>query len=101
MTYILQVDFKMDGPFGDEMVTGFSDLAKSINDEDGFIWKIWTENAENNEAGGIYNFETKETAEQYLEMHSKRLASFGITQINSKIFAVNNKLTKINNGPIK
>lgn len=40
MSYILQVDFKMEGPFGNEMVKEFTDLAKSINDEEGLIWKI-------------------------------------------------------------
>src|SRR5699024_11325033 len=93
MTYILQVDFKMDGAFGDEMAKNFEDLAKSINEEDGFIWKIWTEDPEAKEAGGIYNFETKETAEKYLDMHSKRLTSAGATDIEAKIFAVNSKLT--------
>ncbi|WP_313235849.1 monooxygenase [Sporosarcina ureae] len=101
MTYVLQVDFKMNGPFGEEMAEGFADLAKSINEEEGFIWKIWTEDPEANEAGGIYNFETKESAEKYVEMHTKRLASFGITDINAKIFAVNSTLTTINKGPVK
>jgi hypothetical protein len=91
----------MHGPFGDEMAKAFSDLAKSINEEDGFIWKIWTESPETNEAGGIYIFETKETAEKYMDMHSKRLASFGITDVNAKIFAINSKLTEITKGPIK
>lgn len=99
MSYVLQVDFKMNGPFGDEMAEAFSDLAKSINEEDGFIWKIWTENSEKNEAGGIYLFETKETAEKYNIMHTSRLADFGITDINAKIFSVNPKLTEINKGP--
>lgn len=101
MTYILQVDFKMDGPFGDEMTAAFTDLAKTINDEEGFIFKIWTESPETNEAGGIYNFETKETAEKYLAMHTKRLAGFGINEVNAKIFANNAKLTEINKGPVK
>ncbi|ARF15935.1 monooxygenase [Sporosarcina ureae] len=101
MSYIVQVDFKMNGPFGDEMAEGFADLAKSINEEEGFIWKIWTEDPEANEAGGIYNFETKESAEKYVEMHTKRLASFGIMDINAKIFAVNATLTAINKGPVK
>lgn len=101
MVYVLQVDFKMNGPFGDEMADAFSDLAKSINEEEGFIWKIWTENPETNEAGGIYMFETKETAEKYIEMHSKRLAGFGILDINAKIFEINTKLTEITNGPVK
>lgn len=100
MAFILQVDFKMDGPFGKEMVEGFKELAESINQEEGFIWKIWTEDAMVGEAGGIYLFETKETAAAYLEMHSKRLNGFGITEINAKIFEVNEALTHINNGPI-
>ena len=101
MAYVLQVDFKMDGPFGDEMAVGFSDLAKSINEEEGFLWKIWTESPETNEAGGIYIFETKETAEKYMDMHAKRLAGFGINNVNAKIFAINSKLTEITKGPIK
>lgn len=100
MAYVLQVDFKMEGPFGDEMATEFADLAKSINEEEGFMWKIWTEDPENNEAGGIYIFETKETAAKYMDMHSKRLAGFGITEVNAKIFTINSKLTEITHGPL-
>ena len=47
-------------------ILGFS---KSINEEDGFHWKIWTENEETKEAGGIYVFEEKQDAEKYAEMH--------------------------------
>lgn len=101
MAYILQVDFKMDGPFGDEMAVAFSDLAKSINEEQGFLWKIWTENPEEKIAGGIYAFETKETAQQYLDMHTKRLGGFGINEVNAKILAINPKLTEITKGPVK
>ena len=101
MKYLLQVDFKMDGPFGDEMSKGFADLAKSINNEPGVIWKIWTEDAAAKEAGGIYLFETKEDAEKYLVMHSARLTSFGITDIRGKVFEVNEALSLINNAPIK
>jgi hypothetical protein len=100
MAYVLQVDFKMDGPFGDEMAEKFSDLAKSINEEEGFMWKIWTENQETNDVGGIYIFETKETAEKYLDMHSIRLDGFGITDVNAIIFNINSKLTEITKGPI-
>ncbi|OMF28640.1 monooxygenase [Paenibacillus sp. FSL H8-0548] len=100
MAYVLQVNFKMNGPFGDEMAEEFSDLAKSINEEDGFMWKIWTESSETNEAGGIYLFETKETAEKYYVMHMSRLAGFGITNVNAKIFAINSKLTEITKGRV-
>ncbi|WP_053361425.1 monooxygenase [Bacillus sp. FJAT-27251] len=100
MAYVLQMDFNMEGPFGDEMAEAFSGLAKSINDEEGFLWKIWTENPDTNEAGGIYLFETKETASKYLDKHSKRLAQFGIADVNAKIFAINSKLTGITQGPV-
>ena len=82
MAYVLQVDFKMNGPFGDEMAEAFSDLAKSINEEEGFMWKIWTESPETSEAGGIYIFETKETAEKYMDMHSKRLVLFHVENLD-------------------
>lgn len=100
MPYIVQVDFKMDGSFGEEMATAFQDLAHSINNEEGMLWKIWTEDAEVKEAGGIYLFASKESAEKYLTMHTARLTSFGITDIRGKVFAVNEALSMINNGPI-
>jgi len=101
MAYILQMDFKLDGPFGEEMTEEFSGLAKSINEEEGFLWKIWTEDSEAEEAGGIYLFKSKESAEKYLTMHTERLKGFGIEPVNGKIFEVNEELTQINNGPIK
>lgn len=101
MAYVLQMDFKMDGPFGDEMAEEFSDLAKSINDEEGFMWKIWTEKPETNEAGGIYIFETEKDAKNYLDMHMDRLDDAGATEVNAKIFAINSKLTDITNGRIE
>lgn len=100
MKYLLQVDFTMDGPFREEMSEAFANLAKSINEESGMIWKIWTENAATKEAGGVYLFETKTDAEKYLTMHSERLTSFGITDIRGKIFEVNEVLSTINNAPI-
>lgn len=99
MAYLLQVDFPMNGPFGDEMTAEFTGLAQSITEEEGFIWKIWTESPETKESGGIYLFETKETAEKYLDMHTKRLAGFGITGVNAKIFAINSKLSEITKAP--
>lgn len=89
MSVLLQVDFKMDGPFGSEMTAQFTELAESIN-----------EDARSKEAGGIYIFDTRENAEAYLDMHSKRLKSLGIDEVNSKIFDINDELTKITKGPI-
>ena len=93
---LLQIDFKYNGPFGDKMSGAFVDLAQSINSEKGFISKIWTENQTTNEAGGIYLFTDEASALEYLDMHSKRLNSFGIEEINHKIFDVNIPLSVIN-----
>ncbi len=100
MPYILQVDFPMDGPFGAEMAQAFEGLAQSINQEPGVRWKIWTEDAQAKEAGGIYLFDSREQAQAYLEMHAQRLQQAGISSIRSRIFAVNEALTAINQGPV-
>ena len=63
MPYLLQVDFPIPGPFGAAMVQAFTDLAHSINQEPGMRWKIWTENAQAQEAGGVYLFDTQEQAQ--------------------------------------
>lgn len=97
---LLQIDFPYNGPTGDEMAEGFMELADSIANESGLIWKIWTENKETKEAGGIYIFENMFALEAYLKMHTKRLQSFGITNIRSKIFEVNEKLSAITKAPL-
>jgi len=98
MKKLLQLHFTFNGPFGQEMADGLKDLAESINHEPGFIWKIWTENKQTQEGGGIYLFESEETALAYLEMHTARLKNFGVTEVFGKIFDINEPLTKINKG---
>lgn len=95
MKYILQVDFPHDGIFGEEMAQAFADLAQDIAQEQGLIWKIWTENEANKEAGGIYLFDNENDAKRYLEKHTQRLESFGYSNIRAKIFAVNEALSEI------
>jgi len=100
MSYILQVDFPYSGPWGDEMTQAMEGLAISIASEPGLIWKIWTANEAKNEAGGIYLFSDQASAKNYLEMHSERLKGFGISPINSKIFAVNEALSLLDRAPL-
>lgn len=95
MNVLLQIDFPYNGPFGAEMAAAFSPLAESIAQERGLLWKIWTENSETNEAGGIYLFEDKPSAETYLKMHTARLESFGVQGIRSKLFSVNEPLSHL------
>lgn len=100
MSYILQVDFPYTGPWGNEMTAAMEELARSINAEPGFVWKFWTANESTAEAGGVYLFEDKASAETYLAMHTARLSDFGISPVNGKIFEVHQDLSKINRAPI-
>ncbi|MDK8465252.1 monooxygenase [Marinobacter sp. SS13-12] len=97
---LLQVDFDFTGPFGEELAEKLAGLAESINNEPGFIWKIWTESRKDQLAGGIYLFEDEESANAYLKMHSARLKELGINEVRGQIFDVNIPLSTINKGPI-
>nr|WP_271909798.1 MULTISPECIES: YdhR family protein [Halomonas] len=70
---ILQDHFSFDGPFGDEMTKAMITSAESINHEPGLIWKIWTENADQQLASRIYLVGSRANAEAYCEMHTARL----------------------------
>ena len=100
MKYILQVDFPHDGIFGEAMSEAFEDLAKDIAEEEGLIWKIWTESQANQEAGGIYLFDNEDNAQRYLKKHTDRLNSFGYTDIRAKIFTVNETLSRLTKSDI-
>lgn len=100
MAVIAQFDFPAEGPWGEEMAQAYAGLAESIATEPGLRWKIWTENAETNMAGGIYLFDDMESAQAYAEMHTARLQGFGVTGIRALFFHVNETLTEMDGGPI-
>lgn len=97
---LVQFDFPYSGPFGQDMTEAMDGLARSIVDEPGFIWKIWTENESEQEAGGIYLFSDEKSARNYIVKHTGRLKEFGITNVNAKVFDVNGSLTRITKGPV-
>ena len=101
MSVLLQVDFPFAGPWGEAMTEALRGLAESIANEPGLIWKIWTENQQTQEAGGIYLFADRESAEAYLAMHTARLKSFGVPHVNAKLFSVNTGLSGIDRGPVR
>lgn len=96
MAVLVQVNFAMQGPWGAEMSEAFRGLAELINAEPGFIWKVWIEDEAAGRSGGIYLFDTRENAEAYVAMHTKRLAGFGITDVNSTFSDVNETLSTLN-----
>lgn len=100
MATLLQIDFPSDGPFGEAMAQAFADLAASIREEPGLLWKIWTENQATKQAGGIYLFSDEASARAYCDMHAKRLEGFGVTGIRALFFDVNEPLTQVTQGPV-
>ncbi len=100
MATLLQIDFPLGGPWGDEMASAFSGLAAVIGQTSGLRWKIWTENPSEGLSGGIYLFDDDASAQAYLTEHTARLASFGISDIRAVMFQVNESLTAINHGPL-
>lgn len=99
MPTIVQIDFPSEGPFGDQLRAAVGDLAGSIAAEPGLRWKIWTENAAEKTAGGVYLFETEATARAYLEMHMARLPSLGINNARARVFDINEPLSRVTHAP--
>ncbi|WP_440996603.1 monooxygenase [Arhodomonas sp. SL1] len=99
MAAILQIHFPFEGPFGEAMVEAMTPLARSINDEPGLLWKIWTEDPQARRAGGVYLFSNREDAEAYRQKHTARLQDMGVTGIEAQILDVNEPLSQINAGP--
>lgn len=100
MATLVQFDFPARGPWGAEMSEAYADLAEDIANAPGLRWKIWTENAHAEMAGGIYLFVTLADAEAYVEMHTHRLQGFGVSGIRALFFDVNEELTRTTRGPI-
>jgi len=100
MPVLLQFDFPMNGPWGAEMAEALRGLAQDIAGASGLRWKVWTENAAEGRAGGIYLFDDRASADAYRAMHSARLAAFGIKDIRALTFDVNEPLSAITRGPL-
>jgi|SRR5690625_1101717 len=96
MAVVVQVNFPMDGPWGAEMAEAFRGLAESINNEPGFLWKVWIEDQAAGRSGGIYLFESRDQAEAYVEMHTQRLAGFGVSDVSVTYSDVNDELSRLN-----
>lgn len=99
--YLMQIDFGTTGPFKIMMSEAYKELAEDIALQPGLLWKIWTENEDEQRAGGWYAFQDRASLVQYKEMHHKRLESFGIKDIRSQIFEANIPLSVIDHFPVE
>lgn len=100
MPTLVQFDFPMAGPWGEDMTAAFGELARLIEATPGLRWKIWTENQTTGEGGGIYLFDDDASAEAYVAEHTARLEGFGVTEIRARRFHVNEGLTAVTHGPL-
>lgn len=100
MATLVQFDFPAQGPWGTQMSAAYADLAQDIAAEPGLRWKIWTENAETQMAGGIYLFDDETLARAYAEKHTERLKGFGVSDIRALFFDVNEALSQATRGPL-
>ncbi len=95
---LLQMDYPFSGPWGDQMADEHSDLARRIANVPGLICKVWTENRESGEAGGIYLFADETSLDSYLTGKLERMKASGIEDIRAKVFDVNEPLTRLTRG---
>ncbi|MFT3900259.1 MAG: monooxygenase [Gordonia sp. (in: high G+C Gram-positive bacteria)] len=95
MAHLVIFDFPSTGPFGAEAAAAYDGLARDIAAEDGLVWKVWTEDAAANTAGGVYLFTDRDVADRYIAKHTERLGSFGITDITTARHDVNDGLSSV------
>lgn len=91
---------KYDGPITDEFIEGTKELARSIAEEPGVVWKIWTQEEGTNHFGSTYLFKNLDYLLKYKEMHINRLNAIGITEITDHIFDIMEELSEINSAPL-
>jgi hypothetical protein len=97
---ILQMDFAYAGPWKAEMTRALRGVADDIAASPGLRWKLWTENEETREAGGVYLFDDEASARAYATMHTERLAGFGIGPVRTRLFDVNGDLSRVTQAPL-
>lgn len=100
MPTLVQFDFPLQGPWGDETAAAYRELAELIATTPGLRWKAWTENSETGEGGGVHLFDEGASAAAYVAEHTSRLEGFRVIGIRAKSFHVNEPLTAITRGPL-
>ena len=98
---LLQINFNLKVTPGE-----YEQAAKSLVDQfanlPGLMWKIWTMNEEQNEAGGVYLFENESSMNAFLAGPlAKTVTSHpGLSNFSVKFFNIMNDLTEITQGPL-
>lgn len=67
----------------------------------GLQWKIWIRDDASKTSGGIYLFEDRAAAEHRVADVVPRLRAIGATDIETRIFDVDARLTRATRGPLR
>jgi len=97
---IWDLHMQFNGPMNEKSAEGMKQLAQSIAQEPGVVWKIWTHESGTDHFGSTYLFKDLEALETYKAMHLKRLETFGITEVTDHVFDIIGDLSTITHAPL-
>lgn len=99
---ILQLNLKFCIPRA-ELESAWLQAAQPVSDVAGLAWKIWLINEAENEAGGIYLFESEAAAQAYMTgpIIAALRSSPAVSDIGTKLFDVLEAHTAITRGPVE
>ena len=86
-----------------ELEAAWLEAAQPIADWPGLLWKVWLQNEEAHEAGGIYLFESEAAAQAYVDgpIANALKSSPVISNFRAKLFDVMESHSAITRGPVK
>jgi Putative mono-oxygenase ydhR len=86
-----------------ELEAAWLEAAQPIAEVSGLRWKVWLMNEAEQEAGGIYLFESEAAAQSYLAgpIVAALKSSPAVSNISAKLFDVLESHTAITRGPVK
>lgn len=98
---ILQVNLSFNIPRAD-LEAAWLEAAKPVAETLGLLWKVWLMNEAQREAGGIYLFENRESAESYMAgpIVAGLKASPAVSNISAKLFDVLSEHSAITRAPL-
>lgn len=96
----LHVDFDFAGPWGAGLAQACEALVADIAGEPGLRWKLWGEDPQAGRASGEYLFDSRADAQRYLDKHLPRLRGFGVTEVHSRVFEINQPLSAATRAPL-
>lgn len=100
---IVQVNYtRPDMPKSEWEARYTDDRARQFLAVPGLQWKIWLDGEEDRRAGGIYLFDSRASAEAYVNgpIVARMRANPEIADLQIRIFDVRERMTAITNGPV-